>query len=336
MPSSSPHRAEPAPGRAPGTTRRRAVAVVAVVAALGLLLAACGGSPGPAASGGKPLLVVTTSVWGDVVSQIVGDQADVSVLMPRGADPHEFEASASQAAQMRRASLVIANGLGLEEQLKSTLDAAASDGVKVLEIGPKLDPQPLADAGKGSGSASNATLDPHVWMDPQRVATAAPLLADQIAQATGLDKATLEARAAAYAGQVRQMDQQVAAILAPIPAARRTLVTNHDALGYFARRYDLTILGAVIPGGSTLAEPSAAAISTLANQLRQAGVTAVFSETTVAPTVIDTLAKEVGSKVKVVELYTGSLGPVGSDGATYLTMMTSDAHRIADALTPAP
>ena len=230
---------------------------------------------------------------------------------------------------------MIANGLGLEEQLKSTLDAAASDGVKVYEIGPQLDPQPLADAGTSSGRASNGTLDPHVWMDPQRVATATGLLADEIAGATGLDKATLEARARGLRRPGRpDGDPGRRHPRAAVPAERRTLVTNHDALGYFARRYDLTILGAVIPGGSTLAEPSAAAISTLADQLRQAGVTAVFAETTVAPTVIDTLAKEVGSDVKVVELYTGSLGPEGSDGATYLTMMTTDAQRIADALAP--
>ncbi|MFP4513582.1 MAG: metal ABC transporter substrate-binding protein, partial [Acidimicrobiales bacterium] len=129
--------------------RTRRLHLMGLLAVLALGLLACGEDTtgdGGEREGDRPLIVATTSILGDVVSTLVGDTAEVEVVMPIGADPHDFEPSARQAARLRDASVVVANGLGLEVGLDSTLDAAASDGVTVLEVGELIDPLPFAAA----------------------------------------------------------------------------------------------------------------------------------------------------------------------------------------------
>ena len=136
-----------------------------------LFSAACGGGDGsPSADGIE--IVVTTTVLGDIVENIVGSEASVEILMPTGADPHEFQASAQQAASIHKADLVVANGLGLEEGLNPVLSSAVDDGVRILNIGPSVDPLPL---GSDPGS-----LDPHVWLDPIRIMTAVDVIVTEL------------------------------------------------------------------------------------------------------------------------------------------------------------
>lgn len=322
---------------------RSFLAPVAVAALLATSVAACGS--GSSASTDKPRVIATTTILGDLVSQVAGDSVEVEVLMPPGADPHEFEASVAQAARIRSASLVVANGLGLEERLEGTLEAASADGVTVYEVGPELDPQPMeeepgehleAEAGAEAGAEpeghDHGEFDPHVWLDPDRMAMAAGLVATQLADATGLDPAPFQERAARYAADAIAAGQEADAILAAVPADQRLLVTNHDALGYFARRFNLTVLGTVIPGGSTLAEPSAADISALADALAATDVNAVFSENTVSPRLVEAVATEVGRNIIVVELFTDSLGEPGSGADTYAGLITTDATLVANGL----
>jgi zinc/manganese transport system substrate-binding protein len=317
---------------------RRAVGVV-VVAVVTALVAGCSGSGSGSDEQGSPRIVVTTTILGDLVSQVVGDDADVEVLMPPGADPHDYEPSAAQAASVREADLVVANGLGLEARLLDTLEAAEADGVRVLQVAPQLDPVPFEDGGgaddhdHGDDEHDHEGDDPHVWLDPDRMAEAAGLVAGEIADATGLDRAALDERGATYAAAARRAAEEADGILATVPADQRVLVTNHDALGYFARRFDLQLVGVAIPGGSTLAEPSAGELAELAELVRDEGVRAVFSETIVPARVLDALAREAGSDVAVVELYTDSLGEPGSPAATYPGMIVEDARRVADGLT---
>ena len=312
---------------------RSFLAPVAVAALLATSVAACGS--GSSASTDKPRVIATTTILGDLVSQVAGDSVEVEVLMPPGADPHEFEASVAQAARIRSASLVVANGLGLEERLEGTLEAASADGVTVYEVGPELDPQPMEEESGEHAEAEgeeHGEFDPHVWLDPDRMAMAAGLVATQLADATGLDPAPFQERAARYAADAIAAGQEADAILAAVPADQRLLVTNHDALGYFARRFNLTVIGTVIPGGSTLAEPSAADISALADALAATDVNAVFSENTVSPRLVEAVATEVGRNIIVVELFTDSLGEPGSGADTYAGLITTDATLIANGL----
>jgi zinc/manganese transport system substrate-binding protein len=139
-------------------------------------------------------------------------------------------------------------------------------------------------------------------------------------------------RAAAYQEQLHQLDRDVAEQYATIPAARRVLVTNHDAFGYLADRYDLRIVGTVIPGGSTLAEPSAADLADLVAVIEREQVPAIFGETLDSTALVDALAAELDTPVEIVELHSDSLGDADSDAATYDDLVRSNADRITGAL----
>jgi zinc/manganese transport system substrate-binding protein len=322
--------------------RRHHFAVVPVALAGALLAAACGGSDGAAGGdGGGPDVVVTTSILGDVVENLVGDAAEVEVIMPPNADPHDFQASARQAAALREADLVVVNGAGFEAGLEDAIDGAVDDGATVFAAVDHVDTLPAgkhADEG-GEGGDEHADdgegVDPHFFTDPARMAAAAEALADALADnVPGLDDQAFRDRAGAYLDQLRALDAEVEATLAPVPAADRKLVTNHDVFAYFADRYGFTVVGTVIPAITTSAEPSAGELDELAATIEAEGVRAIFADTSSPEALAEALAAEVGGDVQVVELYSESLGEPGSEGGTYVDMIRTDATRIAGALTP--
>lgn len=284
-------------------------------------LAACSEDSGGAGDG--PSVVVTTSILGDVVRSILGPDADVEVLMPPNSDPHDFAASARQATAMRDADALVVNGLGFEEGLGDTVDAAEADGVTVITATDAVELRPL----EGEGGD-----DPHVFTDPVRMVEVVEHLAvELVAAVPELDTAAFRARAEGYVDDLVALDAEVEAQLAPIPTDDRVLVTNHDVFGYFADRYGFEVLGAIVPGGATLAEPGAADLVALAEQIEARGVPAIFADTSSPARLADALAAE-GAGVEVVELYSESLGEPGSPGDTYLGMVRTNAERIAAAL----
>ena len=156
-------------------------------------------------------------------------------------------------------------------------------------------------------------------------------LGDRIAELDGVNAETIEANTADYMAALEGLDTEVEQDLAAIPAERRRLVTNHEVFGYFAQRYGFEVVGAVIPAGTTQAEPSSAEVEALADVVEEAGVPAIFAETSSPATLADALAETVGD-VRVVPLFSESLGDEGSGGATYVEMMRTNAERIAEAL----
>jgi len=289
-----------------------------------LCLIAVGCAPTASPDSQAPLVVATTTILGDMVSASVADEATVETLMPPGADPHDFQPSSQQVALINNADLVVANGLGLEEGLIDVLDGAKADGVHVLEVGPLIDPIPFAEGPDGLGD------DPHFWHDPIRAAAAAELIGEALSEIDASVDWT--GRASEYADELRDLDDEIQALLAGVPEANRKLVTNHDSLGYFADRYGFEILGVVIPGGSTLAEPSSAELANLVQVMREQNVRGIFAETTSPSVLAVAVADEIGEPVQVVELYTDSLGPPGSGAETLIDMLRLDAERIAGAL----
>jgi zinc/manganese transport system substrate-binding protein len=299
--------------------------LIVIAAALLVMSAAAGcGGQAPGAERG-PLVVATTTVVGDLVRNLAGDQARVEVLMPVGADPHEFQASARQAVLVREADLLVTSGLGLEEGLQDLIGAVRDEGVQVLELGPELDPLPWQAEGVGDQG-----VDPHWWLDPVRAAQAARLIAARLeALSAG---GGWRQRADQYVAKLQSLDREVRTLVATVPQQQRKLVTLHQAFGYFAARYGFEVVGVVIPGGSTEAQPSAKEIARLAARINDQGVPVVFAETTLPTRLADALAREAGPGVRVVRLYTGSLGEAGSAAGTYLGMIATDAQRIAGAL----
>ena len=338
----------------------------------------------------EPLLIVaTTSILGSITSNVAGADAEIEVLLPIGADPHDYQPSAAQVALLQAADLVVANGLLLEEGLVDVLAAAAADGANLLEVAEFLDPLPYGGGhgheeedghehegegeehdeheheegeheegehegedddgheheGEGEehdeheheegeheeGEHQHGDLDPHFWMDPLRVAEAARLIAGELAALDSTKE--WRARADAYAAELGELDEEIQGILAPIPAGKRKLITNHDSLGYFADRYGFEVIGTVIPGGTTLAEPSSAGLARLVEEMEEEGVEAIFAETIEPTALAEALAAEVGPEVRVAEIYSGSLGEPGSGAETLIGMLRTNARLIAAALT---
>lgn len=302
--------------------RRMPFATVALPL-IALALAACGDDDGAAGASGRPDVVVTTNVLGDVVSDLVGDEAAVEVIMPPGTAPHEFQASPQQVASMRDADVLVTNGAGFEEGLTEAIEAAEQDGVPTFAAIDAVDTLEL----DGDGGT-----DPHFFTDPARMATAAEGIADFLAnEVPGLDTPALASQARATIDDLNALDGEVEQTLSEVAPDRRTLVTNHEVFGYFADRYGFDVVGAVIPAGTTQAEPSAAQLDELAHTIEEQDVPAIFVETSSPARLAEVLADEVGD-VDVVELFSESLGDEGSGGETYAAMMCTNAERIADAL----
>jgi zinc/manganese transport system substrate-binding protein len=257
-------------------------------------------------------LLATTTIWADVTSNVACGEPVASII-PNGADPHDFEPSLRDRERLEGAAVVIANGGGLEQSLVDVLATVAEQGVQVVEITSNVD----AIGG-----------DPHVWQDPGRVAAAIDAI-EQAVVATGRDADDVAACASDYRAQLAALDGEIAGVLSSIPPERRVLVTNHDAFGYFADRYDFEIVGTVIPSSSTLGEASAGQLAALADVIEQRGLPAIFSEHLGSAADAEALAERLG--VDVVDLHSDALEADGP-ASSYRGMMLANAEAIAAAL----
>ena len=306
-------------------------------------------------------VVVTTTILGSVVRDIVtcvaGDDAGLSVIMPIGVDPHDFQASSEQVALMVGADLTVVNGLGLEAGLVSTFETLSAEGNPIYEVAAEVNPLPFGrsdddHAGEEKASDDHAAdehageekagddhanedehghggFDPHFWFDMDRMATAAELVGVRLGAVGGEQYVTCGESVGA---EIRAAEGNIIRILSSVPSAQRILVTDHDALAYFADRYDFEVVGVVIPGGSTLGETSSQDLATLVSVMRDRQVSAIFGNQATNADILAVLADEVGSRVSVTEVFVGSLGGPGSEAETYIDMMTTNATRISQAL----
>lgn len=296
----------------------------AMALAVALMVSGCGGGGTSAADG--PVIAVTTPILGAVVKGAVGDAATVEVIMPNGADPHEWRPSAQDVARLERADLIVQNGLGLEAGLTKAIAQAEAAGVPVFTA---TDHIAVRTVGRGEGANPSdedqapGAEDPHFWTDPTQVRAVVTALAPAVASATGVDVA---ASAAAYGKVLDGVDASAAALLAAVPASARGIVTGHESLGYLARRYDYRLVGAVMPSLSSQGQLSAAHLADLEAAMKAAGVRVVFTETGASPQVARAVADATGATV--VELSTEALPADGS----YATYMSEIARRVASAL----
>ncbi|MFS0910504.1 zinc ABC transporter substrate-binding protein AztC [Microbacterium sp. 179-I 3D2 NHS] len=302
----------------------RACALLTATALIGVAITGCAEETGS----DRPQIVVTTNILGDVVENVVGDAAKVTTLMKPNADPHSFEISAQEAARMDAADLLVTNGLGLEEGLQRHIDRTASAGVPTLVAGDVIDVLPYTSEDAGGAD------DPHFWTDPARVVDVIDALESALLDIDGIDVEQIRANADDYLAELAELDEEMSAAFAEIPADRRALVTNHHVFGYLADRFGFRLVGAVIPGGTTLAAPSAADLRDLTDAIDEAGVRTIFAESSQPDRLIQVLASEAGIEVDVVELFTESLTEPGEGAHTYLTMMRANTERIADGLNP--
>ncbi len=275
-------------------------------------------------------MVVTTNIIGDMVGEVIGEEADLEVIMPVGSDPHDFEPSARQAEAMEEADLLVVNGAGFEEGLLGLIESAEESGTPVFAFADEV--ELLEFTGEHAGEEEEGTEDPHIWTDPARMITPVEAVAARLGELEGVDAEVIDSQATEYVGELESLDGDIETMVAEIPHERRVLVTNHEVFAYFADRYGFEVVGAVVPSLSTNAEASAGELTELAELIDTEGVPAIFAETTQSTQLADALADEAGGDVEVVELFSESLGESGSGAETYLDMMRTNAERIVEAL----
>ncbi|THF69260.1 adhesin [Deinococcus sp. Arct2-2] len=276
-----------------------------------------------------PLSVsATTTIIGDFVRVVGGTRVTVNIIVPAGSDTHTFQPSTSVIRALAGSRALFVNGANLEPWLPKLTASAPRVKVVTLTKGLKLREGAEEDH---AAAEEHGAFDPHAWWDAE---LAAGYVRNVQAALTALDpagKAVYANNAAAYLKQLSAADAYAKAQFAKIPAARRTIVTNHDALGYLAARYGLKIVGAVIPGLSTEREPSARELAGLAQTVKKSGVRVIFTENTVNARLAQTLARETGATI-APPLYTDALGLKGSAGESYLKALRFNVDTMVKAL----
>jgi zinc/manganese transport system substrate-binding protein len=297
--------------------------------ALSLALVALGGgvtiAQDPQAETGS--VVATTEVLGSVVGQLVGDSAEVTTIMPSGADPHGYEPSARDAERLMAADVIVSNGLDLEQALIPILQNAETEGATWFQAADHVTLR-ASEGSEEPGDDDHAegddhgARDPHFWTDPLAMRDVVLALGPAL-DAAGI---TTDDRAASLAADLEAVDAQVVEILSVVPAADRKLVTGHRSLGYFADRYGFEQIGTVIPSLSTSGEPTARELARLIDDIQRYGVPAVFTEVGTPTSVVEAVAEDSGAVL--VPLSVSQL----PDGGTYQDLILGIATTVAGAL----
>jgi len=303
--------------------RPRLGLTAATAVLLALLAAGCGS--GGSGSGGLHVVATTTQI-GDFVGEVGGSAVDVDQILAPNTDPHDYEPRPSDVTGAADAKLVFANGDNLDGWIDEVVSDSGSDA-RIVDLGAVA---PIKLAGESEG-AEASKYDPHWWHDPRNVEAAVREMAKQLAAADPADKRQFARNAAVYLRKVRALDRGIAECMSAVPPDQRRLVTDHDAFGYFANRYGIDVVGAVIPSQTTQAQPSAGDLSDLASVIEREGVRAVFPESSLSPKLAQAIARQTGASADYT-LYGDTLGPEGSSGDTYVRSIESNTRAIADGL----
>ncbi|MBF0504528.1 MAG: zinc ABC transporter substrate-binding protein [Candidatus Omnitrophica bacterium] len=256
--------------------------------------------------------VATFSVIADMVRHVAGDSIDLLVLVGPNADAHEYEPVPADSVHISKADIIFENGLHLEHWLDKLYTASGTKAKRII-VSRGVSVRTMGDNPQES--------DPHAWQDVTNVILYAQNICDALVVLDPVNRVKYEAQTKDYVKQLQALDGWVKAQVALISVEKRKLVTNHDALGYFARRYGFQIIGAVIPSATTeAADPSALQTAQLLDIIKKNNVRAIFSENMANLKLAQTLSKEAGVAVGP-ELYTDALGVIGSDAQTYIQMI---------------
>jgi ABC-type Zn uptake system ZnuABC Zn-binding protein ZnuA/ABC-type Mn2+/Zn2+ transport system permease subunit len=293
---------------------RRAAALAAAAGALALLTG-CGDQTTGPSDGVR--VVATTTQLGDLARAVGGDAARVTQILRPNTDPHDYEPRPKDVQATADADVILVSGDGLDSWMGKVLDQGGAD-VTPLNLGRRA-PVKRPD-------------DPHWWQDPRNVEAVIPAIRDALATARPQQRATFERNAAAYLAKLRRLDASIRACVDTVAPAQRKLVTDHDAFGYFAARYGIQVVGALLPSQTTQAQPSAGDVAKLSEQIRRERVKAVFPESSLNPKLADAIARQTGARSDYT-LYGDTLGPPGSDGDTYLGMERHNADAMVRGFT---
>jgi zinc/manganese transport system substrate-binding protein len=290
----------------------RTAAALLVLAAL--LAAGCRSSA-TGSHDGRLRVVASTTQVGDLVRAVGGDTVHVDQILKPNSDPHEYEPRPSDAQAAAQARVVFRSGGDVDAWLSGVMDQAGGNARDVTLI----------------DSVARHDDDPHWWQDPRNGERAVEAIRAALAKADPGGAAGYRARADAYVRRLRALDTGIAACVARLPPKTRKLVTSHDALGYYARRYGFEVIGTAIPSLSTQAQPSAASTARLVAVIKREHVAAIFPESSVSKKLEQAIARDAGASVGSA-LWADTLGPPGSSGATYLGSLAANTRAIVSGL----
>ncbi len=286
--------------------------------------------PTPATSGLKVLVVET--FLADITRNVAGSRASVDALIPSGLDPHAYEPAPRDVARIAESSVLVINGAGYEAWLQAILNNVGGQRqVVIASAGLKSRSAREGEIAAAVPAGQASQEDPHFWLDPLNVIQYVENIRDGLAQADPSGKDTYASNAATYIAQLKELDSWIQGQISMIPPAHRLLVTNHESLGYFADRYGFIVTGTIIPSVTTGASPSAQELAHLVDQIRAAGVKAIFLEVGSNAQLAEQVAGETGVKV-VTDLYTETITPPDGPAPTYLQMMKANVKAIVTAL----
>lgn len=288
----------------------------------------------PASNSGKAdsAILTSTTFLADIARNIAGDRLTVESLLPVGADPHSYQPTPQDAAKIADSELLILNGMEYEHFIESLLENAggervvvtASEGIESLHAEEHAGEE---EAGEGHEHEAG---DPHMWLDPNLVIVYVENIRDGLIQFDPAGEAVYRSNAEAYIAELQSLDTWIVEQVAQVPTERRLLVTNHEALGYFAERYGFTVVGALLESVSSGASPSAAQMAEIIEQIRSSGAPAIFLDASDNETLAQQIAAETGIRV-VTDLHLESLTD-GPPAATYIDMMRHNVTQIVEAL----
>jgi zinc/manganese transport system substrate-binding protein len=294
----------------------RATLVLMCIATPGAVAAGCGDGDSGASGDGLTVVATTTEV-ADFVRNVGGTRVDVHGILGTEADPHEYEPRPSDVGAIGDAPVVFKSGGDIDGWLDELIETAGGDP-RVLSL--------IDSVQTITGESDD--VDPHWWEDPRNAIRAVGAIRDALIEADRSGRETYTRNAAAYVRKLEALDRRIANCMGRVPAGKRKLVTTHDALGYFAARYDVEVVGALIPSLSTQAQPSARDIDELVDQIRAEGVEAIFPETALNERLETAVSREAGVEVGG-QLWADALGPEGSGAETYLDAMRVNADTMA-------
>jgi ABC-type Zn uptake system ZnuABC Zn-binding protein ZnuA len=286
-----------------------------------LFLTSCG--PAPKNNDGGLKVLASTTFLADITRNVAGDRVQVDSLLPFGADPHAYQAAPADVAKISASSVLILNGLKYESFIQPLLDNAGGERL-IVTASTGLEPRQLEEE---PGIVAN---DPHMWLDPNRVIKYVENIRDGLIKSDPVDANVYKVNAETYIAQLKNLDAWIVEQVNTIPAEHRLLVTNHEALGYFADRYGFKIVATVIPSVSTDASTSAQKLAAVIDQVKASNAPAIFLGAMENPNLANQIAQETGIKV-ISDLHLESLTD-GPPAATYLEMMKYNVTRIVDGL----
>jgi len=287
------------------------------------LLNACSSGQSTSSSGNNLKILATESFLGDIAQNVAGERIKVDTLLPVTADPHEYQPTPNDLTQIANCQVLIVNGLGYETWLQKTLDNTGGTRLEIVATrGLKPNPDP---------SGEHVDGDPHMWMNPLNVIHYVENIRDGLSQVDPAGKDIYAKNADAYIARVKDLDKWVKDQVIQLPPEKRQLVTNHDALGYFANAYGFKVIGAVIPSVTTDASPSAQQMTSLINTIKSSGAPAIFLDVGENQNLAQQIAAETGARI-ITDLYVETISAPVGPAPTYIDMIKHDVTQIISAL----